>query len=117
MISHTFRDGGSISGPDDIVAAAASAELDDVAREQEWIAELMEAGVRAAHPDDGWVDREANTVALVYPQFDLGVQAGDIIALGRPDRHRIVHVTGRQVHTGLTATVHLQFREDAEVQP
>ena len=66
-----------------------------------WIAALRAAGVRAAHPDDGWVDREENTVYFCYPQFDDGVAVGDLIALGWPQwgsekpQHRVVRVTGR----------------------
>lgn len=65
-----------------------------------WIAELRAAGVKAAHPDDGWVDRELDTVYFCYPQFDDGVSVGDLIALGWPQwsrkkkQHRIVRVIG-----------------------
>lgn len=76
-------------------------EADDMRREQaEWIASLRVAGIKAAHPDDAWVDRERNTVMFVYPHFDDGVSIGDLIALGSPQwgsansRHRIVRVTG-----------------------
>lgn len=50
--------------------------------EKLWVASLKEQGVKAAHPDDGWVDRKNNTVLLQYPQFDNGVEVGDTIALG-----------------------------------
>jgi hypothetical protein len=50
--------------------------------ESAWIAGLRAAGVKAAHPDDGWVDRDANTVTFAYPQFNDGAQAGDLVALG-----------------------------------
>lgn len=63
--------------------------------ERDWIARLRAEGVKAAHPDDGWVDREANSVHFAYPQFDDGVEVGGLIALGWPDRHRLVRVTGR----------------------
>lgn len=49
-----------------------------------WIAELRAKGVKAAHPDDGWVDREASVLTLVYPQFNDGVSPGDLVALGWP---------------------------------
>lgn len=62
-------------------------------READWIADLRRRGVKAAHPDDGWVDREANTVHFAYPQFNDGVKVGDKIALGWPDKYRIVTVT------------------------
>ena len=70
-------------------------------QQAEWIAELRAAGVKAAHPDDGWVDRDVDTVYFCYPQFDDGVAVGDLIALGWPKwnskkaQHRIVRVTGR----------------------
>jgi hypothetical protein len=73
----------------------------DMERQQtEWIAGLRAAGIKAAHPDDGWVDRENNIVTLCYPQFNDGIEPGDLIALGWPkwhgkDRHRIVRILGR----------------------
>jgi hypothetical protein len=65
-----------------------------------WIAELRAAGVKAAHPDDGWVDREHNTLQFAYPQFNDDAKVGDLVALGwhpsehRPLQHRIVRLTG-----------------------
>lgn len=86
--------------------AGAMAIMRDIAttmeqQQEEWISGLRAAGVKAAHPDDGWVDRDANTVCFVYPQFDDGVNVGNLIALGWPtwsgnkSQHRIVRVTGR----------------------
>jgi hypothetical protein len=51
-------------------------------RELEWIADLRARGFAAAHPDDGWVNRQKNEVELVYPQFDDGVSVGSKIMLG-----------------------------------
>ena len=62
-------------------------------REQQWIRGLRAAGIKAAHPDDGWVNRKDNTVSFQYPQFNDGVKDGDLIALGWPDKYRIVRVT------------------------
>lgn len=61
--------------------------------EQQWIADLRAKGVKAAQPDDGWVDRNENSVKFAYPQFNDGVQVGDTIALGWHDRSRLVKVT------------------------
>jgi len=61
---------------------------------QEWIAMLRKDGVRAAHPDDGWVDWERSTVHLCYPQFDDGIWCGEIVALGTSSDHRLVRITG-----------------------
>jgi hypothetical protein len=63
-------------------------------RERRWCDELREAGIKAAHPDDGWVDREANTVRLEYPQFVGPLAVGDVIALGQPEGYRLVRLTG-----------------------
>lgn len=70
-----------------------------VVREREWdqwawVADLRSRGVKAAHPDDGWVDRKKNRVVLCYPQFNLGLEVGDLIALGWPDKWRLVRVMG-----------------------
>ena len=59
----------------------------------DWIADLRTHGIKAAHPDDGWVDREKNYVSFTYPQFFDGLNDGDFIALGWPDKYRIVRVT------------------------
>jgi hypothetical protein len=47
-----------------------------------WIQSLKDQGYKAAHPNDGWVDREKNTVQFVYPHFNLCPQIGDKIMLG-----------------------------------
>lgn len=52
--------------------------------EKEWIKNLREAGFKAAHPNDGWVDRDAKEICLVYPQFNDGIDIGDAIMLGWP---------------------------------
>lgn len=58
-----------------------------------WVADMRAQGVKAAHPDDGWVDRKANTVQFAYSTFDDGVQVADLIALGHHNKYRIVRVT------------------------
>lgn len=63
------------------------------AKQEAWIASLREQGVRASHPDDGWVNREKNEVQFVYPQFMDGLSSGATVALGWPDRHRLVVLT------------------------
>lgn len=63
-------------------------------RETEWIKGLRANGVKASHPDDGWVDREKNEIHLCYPQFNDGLKVGDRLALGTHDKFRIVEVTG-----------------------
>lgn len=63
----------------------------------EWIEKLREQGIKVAHPDDGWVDREKNEIILVYPQFDDGVIDGCLMALGWPWKYRIVKVISHRI--------------------
>lgn len=96
-VEHTFRDGSTVRGAPDNVALAVDIERKMIAQEGDWVARLRAAGVKAAHPDDGWVHRPPHRecVHLEYPQFNDGVEVGDLIALGWPwkDRLRIVRVT------------------------
>ncbi|QVW28940.1 hypothetical protein [Bacillus phage SWEP1] len=59
---------------------------------RQWISDLRSQGVKAAHPDDGWVDREKDTVFFCYPHFNDYPQIGDTIALGWSDKWRLVKV-------------------------
>ena len=59
----------------------------------DWIKRLKRDGVKAAHPDDGWVDRENDEVHLEYPNFLRKIEVGDRIALGTPKEYRLVTVT------------------------
>lgn len=98
-----------------ITGIATSMEREQAA----WIAQLREQGVKAAHPDDGWVDREQNSVTLCYPQFNDGAKAGDLVALGWPtwagkDRYRIVRLTER-VPSSMFGVSHEWFFQEVEV--
>jgi hypothetical protein len=85
--------GSTIRGRSDIVALAVQVDRDMEREKQEWIAQLRSIGIKAAHPDDGWVNRKKSEhhdfVQFCYPQFNDGVQAGDKIALGWPDKYRV----------------------------
>lgn len=87
-----------VSGLPDLVVRFASICRNMESEQEEWIAALRAAGVKAAHPDDGWVDRKNNTVKFVYPQFDDGATVGDLVALGWPrwnsktSAHRVVRL-------------------------
>lgn len=64
--------------------------------EQDWVKELRAQGVKACHPNDGWVDRENNKIHLCYPLFNDGVGVGDKIMLGWVNdkkSHRLIEVT------------------------
>ncbi|MDH5572772.1 MAG: hypothetical protein OEY89_13480 [Gammaproteobacteria bacterium] len=52
---------------------------------RKWIQRLKSEGFKASHPNDGWVNREINELHLAYPQFDSGVEVGDLVMLGWPD--------------------------------
>lgn len=77
--------------------------------ETAWIATLRSQGVKAAHPDDGWVNREASKIILQYPQFNDGLSEGDTLALGWPEQYRLVRVTRRE--RGLMGLVYFHFEE------
>ena len=112
--THHYRDGGSVTGPTDIVAFAEQAERESAARMRDWVSTLIAQGVKAAHPDDGWVDREANTVTFAYARFDLDPQIGDLIALGDPEKYRLVRVVDRQFRHLLTAKIIYTFAPGGE---
>lgn len=61
--------------------------------EDAWIAKLRADGVKAAHPDDGWVDRKENVLQLIYPHFNDGAEVGSTVALGSPESYRLVRLT------------------------
>lgn len=67
-------------------------------KEKSWIEDLRARGFKAAHPNDGWVDRENNTLHFAYPQFNDGAGVGDLVMLGWPsdgiEKLRPVRLTG-----------------------
>lgn len=62
-------------------------------KQDAWVKKLRVQGVSAAHPDDGWVNRTTNEITFAYPQFMDDLQLGSLVALGWPDRHRLVELT------------------------
>jgi hypothetical protein len=90
----TVSSNGSAAGNHFLgVFAQCQREMEE--EETVWIAKLRAEGVKAAHPDDGWVDRKGNTVHFAYPQFNDGAGVGDRIALGNAEEYRIVTLTGQ----------------------
>jgi hypothetical protein len=84
---------GTVTGDPQFVATWNRVVSEMEAAKQAWIADLRERGIKAAHPDDGWVDRNENSILFCYPQFNDGVDVGDFVALGHPDKYRIVQIT------------------------
>lgn len=79
-----------------------------------WIAKLRAEGVSAAHPDDGWVNREENKIHFAYPQFNAGVKTGDIIALGWPGQYRLVKVTKVEQSRFFPELIYYHFQNHAK---
>jgi len=87
-------------------------ERDFDAGQMEWIAGLRSQGVQAAHPDDGWVDRAANTIFLAYPYFRDSIAIGSPIALGDYRKFRLVKVAA--ISHGLLGQERIAFRAVGE---
>lgn len=85
----------AVSGKPEFVALWHQVNTSHNAARTTWITALRSIGIKACHPDDGWVDRSHpyhDWVTFCYPQFDDGVKVGDMIALGWPDRYRVRRV-------------------------
>jgi hypothetical protein len=82
-------------------------------KEKEWIAALRSHGVKAAHPNDGWIDREKNELHFCYPQFNDGAGIGDIVALGwasdAPGKTKFVRLTGCRKMGFISDMIRWQF--------
>lgn len=90
-----LTDGTRVSGQADAVGRALAIDRDMQAQRRQWIADLRERGIKAAHPDDGWVDRDEDKIHLCYPDFNDGLAVGGLLALGWPWQDtRIVRITG-----------------------
>lgn len=72
-----------------------------------WCNQLKSIGVKAAHPDDGWHNHKEREFMLCYPDFNDGVQVGDLVALGAPDEYRVVTV--RRIKNGMLSGPYYQY--------
>lgn len=59
----------------------------------EWINHLRENGVKAAHPNHGWINREEKHFHSCYPYFNDGIEVGCFVAIGSYDKYKIVQIT------------------------
>ena len=86
----------NVTGNIDTVADWHSLCTQKEKREDDWLVSLQSIGMKAVHPDDGWVDRYSSTdfdyVCLQFPYFSDDPQPGDLIALGGPDQYRVRRV-------------------------
>ena len=72
---------------------------EQVREEEAWIVHLRAHGIKAAHPNDGWVKRDRKEVHFAYPFFNDGCGVGDLVMLGWPDKSaqkslRLVRIIG-----------------------
>jgi hypothetical protein len=89
--------------------------VDKSEREEKlWIEELRKNGFKAAHPNDGWVDRENNIITFAYPQFFDNADVGDLVMLGWPsdtDRLRPIRLTRKINNNFFTDTKSFYFKD------
>ena len=103
----------NVSGRPDLIK-----RWDKITREQkqakaEWIKTLIGLGIKAAHPDDGWVDRTENYVDFCYPHFNFKPKVGDLICLGShyDDDNRIVQVIRKKTGGIIRPSTKYYFKE------
>lgn len=68
-------------------------------KQTNWVKSLRDAGIKAAHPNDGWVNRDSNELFFAYPQFNDGACIGDLVMLGWPTdekSQRLVRLIGKR---------------------
>ncbi len=84
MVYYAYKggNGATVGGSQEFIDLWIENERKRAEEKKLWIEELRSKGIKAAHPNDGWVDRINNTVKFAYPQFNDGVEIGDLIALG-----------------------------------
>lgn len=115
--SERLSDGSVVSGQPDHVARAVDIDRHMVANERAWVAHLRQMGIKAAHPDDGWVDREVNKIHLCYPQFNDGLKVGELLALGSPTGCtrivRVVDTSENRLAVGDPSPWYYHFEEAA----
>ena len=87
---------GLVSGDAKYVALWAQICMERQQKRDEWIKEMRDSGVEAAHPNDGWIDRDIQRITFCYPHFMDGVEVGSLVALGDEDDWIIVRITGEE---------------------
>lgn len=109
----------SVSGHPEFVSVFLGIVENSEASNKAWVESLRKQWFKAAHPNDGWVDRTHNSFQLVYPHFNDGVCVGDKVMLGwhseNPTFHRPVIVIAIEKSMVFTEIVKYYFidMEDA----
>lgn len=91
------------------------------ANKVECTARLRRMGVKLAQAEDGWIDRERNTLTVPsYRLFDDGPQAGDLVAIGEAThdadpigRFRLARAV--KIISALSGSTRLDFDPTGEV--
>lgn len=89
---YTAPTGEIVEGHDDFVDMYEKITNENIKKQEKWIAWLREYGVKLAHPNDGWNDRNRKIFTPAYPYFDDGVIIGDLIALGNYECFIVIKV-------------------------
>lgn len=115
MTTYRSSDGLMSSSDPQAVALWESICAEHASAQSRASAVLRAKGVKMEHPDDGWVNRDRNTVAPCYPRFDDGVSEGDLIALGWPSSgYRLVRCTTVERSGILVPLVTYSFEETGD---
>ena len=97
MTRFTSKDGLLSSTDPKAVDLWESITAEQERAERTWTEILRAAGVKLAHPDDGWVKRDRGTFGLSwYACFNDNPQVGDLIAFGTPPRDGVEHYRSRR---------------------
>jgi hypothetical protein len=82
--------------------------------QKNWIENLRKKGYKAAHPNDGWVDRDENIITFMYPQFFDNAKVGDYVMLGwyfDEGKLRSIKLI-EEVNRGLSTVKKFRFEDD-----
>lgn len=110
---HTSEDGLCRSDDATFVSAWNDAARIDREQRRTWVANMLAKGAQIVTPDDGWIDRVNHTVCPpCYADLRPDAAIGDLIALGGPERWRIVRVVSVKRSDFIVKTVIYSFDPD-----
>jgi len=97
--------GGTHPFADELRRSCENAKEEELA----WVDKLIKEGVKAAHPDDGWVKREISEVHFCYPYFLSKIEIDSVIVLGTPEEFRRCRVV--EIRESIFQMVYYKFVE------